>query len=86
MKRIIKARGIDNALHETWQPIKKRCGLGFTLPEFMMAIVAGSLLITGSGVALRSMSGVISNSTEKTMHGRIQSTESNYYDRKLREV
>ena len=45
--------------------LKKRCGLGFTLPEFMMAIVAGSLLITGSGVALRSMSGVISNSTEK---------------------
>ena len=45
--------------------LKKRCGLGFTLPEFMMAILAGSLLITGSGVALRSMSGVISNSTEK---------------------
>ena len=38
---------------------------GFTLPEFMMAVLAGSLLITGSGVALRSMSGAISNSAEK---------------------
>ncbi len=44
---------------------KHWCGLGFTLPEFMMAILAGSLLITGSGVALRSMSGVISHSAEK---------------------
>ena len=44
---------------------KNRSGSGFTLPEFMMAVLAGSLLITGSGVALRSMSGAISNSAEK---------------------
>ena len=45
--------------------VKNRSGSGFTLPEFMMAVLAGSLLITGSGVALRSMSGAISNSAEK---------------------
>ena len=44
---------------------KNRSGSGFTMPEFMMAVLAGSLLITGSGVALRSMSGAISNSAEK---------------------
>jgi hypothetical protein len=45
--------------------VKNHSGSGFTLPEFIMAVLAGSLLITGSGVALRSMSGVISNSAEK---------------------
>lgn len=38
---------------------------GFTIPEVVMAVVAGSLLITSSGVALRSLSGMINNSAEK---------------------
>ena len=38
---------------------------GFTLPEFIMSMLAGALLITGSGVALRTMSGLISTSADK---------------------
>ena len=38
---------------------------GFTLPEVIMATLAGALLITGSGAALRTMSGLISTSADK---------------------
>ena len=44
---------------------RRASGGGFTLPEAVMATLAGTLLITGSGVALRSMSGLISNSADK---------------------
>ena len=45
--------------------LKNRSKGGFTLPELMMSMLAGALLITGSGVALRTMSGLISTSADK---------------------
>ena len=64
---------------------KNHSGSGFTLPEFMMAVLAGSLLITGS-VALRSMSRLLVTQRRKPMPDKIQLTELNYCDQKLREV
>ena len=52
---------IGNRKGKTHNPSER----GFTLTEFIMAVLAGSLLITGSGVALRAMSGMIGNSADK---------------------